>query len=221
MPSGQQTRVFLVRHCDVRNPHGVLYGHLPSFPLSEKGVGQAHALGRRLAQTPARQIYTSPLLRAQQTAEIIAGHVPGSSITVTDDLVEARFGYYLQGVKPRDVPWKRPLWMVHMIWPGLLPNDETVPGMSDRVERPIRGILETSPDQGGICVSHGDPIQAFWVRHTGRPAWALHRLQCAKGGMLELDYVDRALMSIEYRPPVVEPPSTAEADRTTEAGDVA
>ena len=32
------TRLHLVRHCDVRNPRGVLYGHLPDFPLSEKGV---------------------------------------------------------------------------------------------------------------------------------------------------------------------------------------
>ncbi len=221
MSSGQHTRVYLVRHCDVRNPHGVLYGHLPDFPLSEKGVGQAHALGQSLAQTPARQIFTSPLLRAQQTAEIIAGRIPGTSITVTDDLVEARFGYYLEGVQPKHVPWKRPLWMVHMIWPGLLPNDETVSGMSERVERPIRHILETSPDHGGICVSHGDPIQAFWVHHTGRPAWALHRLQCAKGGMLELDYVDGVLVSIVYRPPSVAPPSTAEADRESQVGGVA
>src|SRR5579884_1339049 len=36
------TRLYLVRHCDVRNPRGVLYGHLPEFPLSDKGVRQAH-----------------------------------------------------------------------------------------------------------------------------------------------------------------------------------
>jgi broad specificity phosphatase PhoE len=201
MSSAQHTRVYLARHCDVRNPQGVLYGHLPGFPLSEKGVLQAHALGRRLARTPARQICSSPLLRAQQTAEIIAGHITGSSITITPDLVEARFGYYLQGVKPKHVPWKRPLWMVHMIRPGMLPHDESVDAMSTRVERPIRQILEKHPDEGGICVSHGDPIQAFWVRSTGRPAWALHRLDCAKGGVLELDYRGGVLMGIVYRPP--------------------
>ena len=76
-----------------------------------------------------------------------------------------------------------------------------------------------TPQDGGICVSHGDPIQAFWVRSEGRPAWALHRLQCAKGGMLELDYVEGMLTSTVYRPPSagVDAPATAESA----AGDVA
>jgi broad specificity phosphatase PhoE len=214
------TRVHLVRHCDVRNPAGVLYGHLPDFPLNEKGTRQAHALGRHLSTTGARQIHTSPLERARQTAEIIASHVPGSTITTTEDLIEARFGRYVQGVRPAQVPWRRPLWMIHMVWPGLLRNDESVEEMAARVERPIRRILATTPDEGGICVSHGDPIQAFWVRSEGRPAWALHRLQCAKGGMLELDYVDGTLRGTTYRPPPSDE-ARAAASSQSEAGDVA
>jgi broad specificity phosphatase PhoE len=214
------TRVYLARHCDVQNPRGVLYGHLPNFPLSEKGVRQAHSLGRRLASTGARQIYTSPLERAVQTAEIISSHIPGSTITLSDDLVEARFGRYLQGIRPPQVPWRRPLWLIHMIWPGLLPNDERVGEMAARVERAIRELLASQPVDGGICVSHGDPIQAFWVRAEGRPAWALHRLQCAKGGMLELDYLEGRLTSTVYRPPSADSIEAAET-RQSEAGDVA
>lgn len=108
MPHPPSTRVHLVRHCDVHNPQGVLYGHLPNFPLSEKGVRQAHSLGQRLARTDAQQIYSSPLARAVQTAEIIGSHIPGSTITLTEDLVEARFGRYLQGIRPAQVPWRRP-----------------------------------------------------------------------------------------------------------------
>jgi broad specificity phosphatase PhoE len=220
MPSTSHTRVYLARHCDVRNPRGVLYGHLPNFPLSEKGVRQAHTLGRYLSTTGARQIHTSPLERAQETAEIIAGHIPGSTITVSDGLVEAGFGRYLQGVRPAHVPWRRPLWMIHMVWPGLLPGDERVGEMAARVERPIRRILTSSPAEGGICVSHGDPIQAFWVRSEGRPSWALHRLQCAKGGMLELDYIDGKLQATTYRPPHADEASSV-PNSQSEAGDVA
>ncbi len=219
MPQPTSTRVYLARHCDVRNPHGVLYGHLPNFPLSEKGVRQAHDLGHRLATTRARQIFSSPLERAVQTAEIISSHIPGSTVTLTEDLDEARFGRYLQGIRPAHVPWKRPLWMIHMVWPGLLPNDERVNDMAVRVERPIRRLLALHPEEGGICVSHGDPIQAFWVRSEGRRSWALHRLQCAKGGMLELDYLDGMLTSTVYVPP-----STGDAAAPrgeSQAGDVA
>ncbi len=219
MPEPGTTRVFLARHCDVHNPRGVLYGHLPDFPLSEKGIRQAHALGRYLATTGATVILASPLLRAQQTAEIIAGHIAGATLTTTDDLVEARFGHYLEGVKPTHVPWRRPLWLIHMLLPGLLPNDESVEEMAARVERPIRRVLETQPVEGGILVSHGDPIQAFWVRSEGRPSWALHRLQCAKGGTLELDYVDGRLTGTVYRPPRADVALPAASQ--SEAGDVA
>ncbi|MDQ2961383.1 MAG: histidine phosphatase family protein [Candidatus Dormibacteraeota bacterium] len=214
MSSAQRTRVYLARHCDVRNPQGVLYGHLPDFPLSEKGVVQAHAMGAYLASSTARTIFASPLERAQQTAQIIAEHIPGAEIITTDDLVEARFGLYLQGVRPKEVPRKRPLWLVHMVRPGLLSNDETVSAMAARVQRPIDRILESTPVDGGICVSHGDPIQAFWVRADGRRDWALHRLQCAKGGMLELDYADHRLVRTHYRPPksTGAPVSTAPAE---------
>src|ERR1700680_314953 len=108
------TRLYLVRHCDVRNPKGVLYGHLPDFPLSDKGVAQAHALGRYFAEKKIPQIYSSPLDRARETAEIIASYLDSVPIIYTDDLIETRFGLYLQGVPPKQVPWRRPLWFVQI-----------------------------------------------------------------------------------------------------------
>jgi len=196
-----RTRVYLVRHCEVENPQGILYGHLPGFRLSDRGVRQAHALGRRLAGSPVRQVYASPLERAQQTARIIASHLDGAIVTTTPELTEARFGAYLQGVRPRDVPWRRPLWFVHMLWPGLLRRDESVPELAARVRAPVDRLLRDHPGQGGVCVSHGDPIQAFWVEAEGRHPFALHRLQCAKGGMLELEYAGSRLADKHYRRP--------------------
>jgi broad specificity phosphatase PhoE len=214
------TRLYLVRHCDVRNPKGVLYGHLPDFPLSDKGVAQAHVLGRYFAQKKIPQIYSSPLDRARETAEIIASYLDSVPITYTDDLIETRFGLYLQGVPPKQVPWRRPLWFVHMVWPGLLASDESVAGLATRIRRPLMRLLADHPGQGGLCVSHGDPIQGFWVAAEGRPRYALHRLQCAKGGLLELDYEGEALRTLAYLPPAriaqlaPEPGQTAAGSRS-------
>lgn len=201
MPEPIITPVHLVRHCDVENPQGVLYGHLPGFGLSERGVRQAHALGRRFAGTAVGQIYASPLERAQQTAAIIASHLDGVPVTTTPELVEARFGRYLQGVRPRDVLWRRPLWLIHMVRPGLLPIDESVAEMAARVRAPMERLVRDHPGRGGICVSHGDPIQAFWVEAERRGPFGLHRLQCAKGGRLEVDYVDGRYAAKRYIPP--------------------
>jgi broad specificity phosphatase PhoE len=208
------TRLHLVRHCDVRNPKGVLYGHLPDFPLSEKGVKQAHALGRYFATRSIPQIYSSPLERARQTAEIIASYLDDVPITYTKDLIETRFGLYLQGVPPTQVPWRRPLWYVHMAWPGLLPNDESVAGLAARLQRPLTSLLTEHSGEGGICVSHGDPIQGFWVTADRRPRYALHRLQCAKGGVLELDYRGMALEKLAYLSPARIAELAPEADQT-------
>ena len=210
----QRARLYLVRHCDVANPRGVLYGYLPGFGLSEKGLAQAEEIGRRLAGQPIRAIRTSPLERARQTAAIIARHLDDATVVPDDDLVEARFSLYLQGVPYAQVPWRRPLWWVHMVWPGLLRRDETVTAMADRIERALQRLLESFPEGGGICISHGDPIQAFWIRHLGRRPWALHHLQCAKGGLLVLDYLDRRLTAVHYVPPAV-PDAAADARAST------
>jgi broad specificity phosphatase PhoE len=211
------TRHYLVRHCDVRNPKGVLYGHLPDFPLSDKGVKQAHALGRYFAGRNVRHLYSSPLERARQTAEVIAAYLDSVPIIYTEDLVETRFGLYLQGVPPKQVPWRRPLWFVHMLWPGVLPNDESVAALAARLGRPIARVITDHPGETGIFVSHGDPIQGFWVSADRRPRYALHRLQCAKGGLLELDYAGDALRHLAYLSPA-RIAALAPGPRQTEAG---
>lgn len=45
----EQTRIHLVRHGEVYNPDGVLYGRLPGFKLSDKGIRQAQAVADALA----------------------------------------------------------------------------------------------------------------------------------------------------------------------------
>jgi broad specificity phosphatase PhoE len=148
-------------------------------------------------------IRTSPLERARQTTSIIARHLDSPEVIVDDDLVEARFGIYLQGVPYAQVPWRRPLWWVHMAYPGLLRRDERVGAMAGRVERSLERLLESVGDGTGVCVSHGDPIQAFWITYLHRHPWALHHLQCAKGGLLALDYESGKLVKVTYVPPQV------------------
>jgi broad specificity phosphatase PhoE len=200
--SKETTVCFLARHCDVANPKGVSYGHLPNFGLSPKGETQGRAMGRYLAREPVQAIYSSPLQRAQETALLVqrqlAHPVP---ILERPDLVEAEFARYLQGTRHKDILWRKPLWYVHMIWPGLVPGDESVGAMHQRLHAVISEGLSEHRGQAFVCLSHGDPIQAFWVTTDGRPPWALHRLQCAKGGLLKLTYRGDSLTEKVYLSP--------------------
>lgn len=196
------TRCYLARHCDVANPDGILYGHLPNFGLSAKGRRQGEVMGKYLASAGVRAIYTSPLQRAQETAGLLASELsPPPSVLLRPGLVEAEFGRYLQGTRYREVVWRKPRWWVHMVWPGLVPGDESMGAMARRVGQVIDEGLREHPGEAFVCISHGDPIQAFWATSDRRLPWALHQLQCSKGGMLELHYRGLELAAKNYLSP--------------------
>ncbi len=57
----EQTRIHLVRHGEVYNPDGVLYGRLPGFRLSDKGIAQAEAVAEALAGRDIVAVIASPV----------------------------------------------------------------------------------------------------------------------------------------------------------------
>ncbi|NQX47329.1 histidine phosphatase family protein [Paenibacillus tritici] len=67
------TRIGLIRHGSTRwNQEGRVQGHTDN-PLDEEGFRQAAVLAERLSRESWEYIYASDLLRARQTAEVIAG----------------------------------------------------------------------------------------------------------------------------------------------------
>jgi broad specificity phosphatase PhoE len=61
-----------MRHGEVHNPDGLLYGRLPGYHLSERGKEQAAAVADWLADRDIVYVVASPLERAQETAAPIA-----------------------------------------------------------------------------------------------------------------------------------------------------
>jgi uncharacterized phosphatase len=66
----------------------------PDSPLAEEGLKQAQITGQDLRSQNIATILCSPFIRAQQTAEIIAGElgVPLTNIVIIDELHERRMG---------------------------------------------------------------------------------------------------------------------------------
>lgn len=63
------TLIHLVRHGEVHNPEGILYGRLPGYHLSELGHSMAAAAAASLGGHPIAKLYASPLQRAQESAK--------------------------------------------------------------------------------------------------------------------------------------------------------
>ncbi len=85
-----ETRVVhVVRHGQVHNPEGVLYGRTPGFGLSDLGRRMAERLGERFTDAPLVHLVSSPLQRAQETmAPIAAGH-PELEVHIDERVIEA------------------------------------------------------------------------------------------------------------------------------------
>jgi len=198
------TRVYLIRHADVENPRRLLYGHLDGFQLSALGRAQALAVGDRLRSENVKRIVHSPLARAVETAELINSRLDPPAILESDpDLREAEFSRYLQGLPYWHIPLRRPLWFVHKAKRGLLPGDESVERMSDRVLGVMKRIAREHPGETMAIVSHADPLQAAWIVLDGRPhnEREMYRKAIDKAGMLVVEMDGDKPVSWEYVPP--------------------
>jgi broad specificity phosphatase PhoE len=209
------TRIFLIRHADVENPHRLLYGHLDGFQLSALGRAQATAVGERLRSADLKRIVHSPLARAVETAELINSRLATPAILEADpELREADFSRYLQGLPYWQIPLRRPLWFVHKAKRGLLPGDEAVDQLGGRVLAVMRRIAQEHAGDTMAIVSHADPLQAAWILLDGRPhnEREMYRKAVDKAGMLQVDMEGESITAWEYMPPPkVEKPASAAA----------
>jgi len=68
----EKTVVHLLRHGEVHNPQGVIYGRLPGYHLSDLGRQMALAAADFFAERPVVAVFSSPLQRAVETATPVA-----------------------------------------------------------------------------------------------------------------------------------------------------
>ena len=82
------TVVHLLRHGEVDNPHGIVYGRLPGYHLSATGRAMAQAAADYFAERAVVALFCSPLERAQETAAPVAERL-GLPIVTDERLIES------------------------------------------------------------------------------------------------------------------------------------
>lgn len=155
------TTLLVVRHAEVHNPRDIVYGRLPRFGLSVRGREQAERTARFLAARPVSVIVTSPLLRARQTAQILAAYHPQAALRRSAALLEVRTGY--QG-SPNTI--LKPGFSFYD--PLKEPGDETMTDVFARMLQLLRRLVRQHVGQTVVTVSHGDPIAILRVGLEGR-----------------------------------------------------
>ena len=146
-------RLLLVRHGEtVRNADNVYRGR-SDVPLSPNGLMQAQSLGRRLSSEGITAIYSSPLVRASETAAAI-GRMTGVEPVPDEDLTDLDCGEWegLSDVEVRaQYPEIRAVWLAspHLV---RLPEGESLDDVRARVQRVLDRVR--CGEGGVVLVSH-------------------------------------------------------------------
>jgi len=159
------TLLYLIRHArSIWNAEGRWQGQADP-PLDDIGLKQAHALADHLRGEALAAVYSSPLARARQTAEIIAQtcHTP----LIFDDRLKERHigewaGLTLEEVKARYPTVYRPGW--HINGP---PGGESQASLMARAAAVFAEIVADHPDTTVAVVSHGGTLNAYLAHLFG------------------------------------------------------
>ena len=150
--------MYLIRHgateANTRRPY-VLQGRRTDLPLSEIGQRQAKAVGRALADRAIDHVFTSPLRRARQTAEMVA-ESHGVPIQLVDDLMECDVGRW-EGlswdyVRRQDGPYLD----TFEADPGTVPyaDGESFQQVQDRAVPAVQRLICDFPTGNLLVVTH-------------------------------------------------------------------
>ncbi|HVT64056.1 MAG TPA: histidine phosphatase family protein [Mycobacteriales bacterium] len=196
-----QTTVHLVRHGEVDNPTGVLYGRLPGFVLSEAGHQMAKVAAAALAGRDVTVIRTSPLERAVQTGEPIAEQF-GITPTTDDRLLESENFFEGKTFGVGDGSLKRPSVWLHL-WNPFRPSwGEPYVQVARRVAAAVADARDAAEGHEAVLVSHQLPIEIGRRYLEGSTLWHRpDRRKCALASITSVVYDGDKIVRIDYQEP--------------------
>ena len=209
--SGTRTVVHLVRHGEVYNPVGLIYGRLPDYHLSETGRAMAGLVAEHLRGRDVVHLRCSPLERAQETMEPIAG-VFDRPVTTDGRVIEA--DNYLEGVKVSlmgTVRRPKSWWLFRN---ALRPTwGEPYREIVARMRAAIRDAETEARGHEAVIVSHQLPIWMARCDAEGRRlAHDPRKRECRLASVTSLTRLDGRVVAVDYAEPAAElyagPPPT-------------
>jgi len=204
-----QATVHLLRHGEVYNPDGILYGRLPEFHLSERGREMAKMLADHFAARVAQganivHLVSSPLTRAQETA-LPTSQALDLQIHTEPRIIEAE--NHFEGLKANISEFIKPKHWFEYRNP-LRPSwgesyQDQVARMRAAVEDARLKAIELGGDGAeAILVSHQLPIYATRLSAEGRPLWHDPRKrECTLTSLTSLVFDDGKVAQVEYSEP--------------------
>jgi broad specificity phosphatase PhoE len=196
-----KTVVHLLRHGEVDNPHGIIYGRLPGYHLSAAGREMARAAADFFAGRSIVALFASPLERAQETAAPVAERL-GLQIVNDERLIES--SNHFQGLKfgVGDGSLRHPKHWTAMINPFRPSWGEAFDHVVSRMAAAVERARLAAEGAEAVCVSHQLPIWVTRRSAENKRLWHDPRKrECALGSVTSFSYEGDRLISISYTVP--------------------
>ena len=208
----QITVVHLLRHGEVSNPDGVLYGRLPGYHLSGNGRLMAAAAADFFAERPVAALFASPLERAQETALPVAERL-GLEIVTDERLIESVNVLEGKTVTLAQLVLNPSNW--RYLWNPFRPSwGEPYQQVVTRMRQVIERAREAAPGQEAACVSHQLPIWVSRLAAEHKRLWHNpNNRRCALGSVTSFTFDGDELAGVSYAVPPrrqVRDPDTAQ-----------
>ncbi len=201
MSGTPDTTVHLLRHGEVYNPEGVLYGRRPGFHLSARGREMADVVADAIKGHDITHLVSSPLERAQETAAPLAA-ARGLTPVIDERVIESANDFEGMVFKGPNNALKNPrIWP--KLWNPARPSwGEPFSEISVRMMAAIEDARVAAAGHEAVIVSHQLPIWTVRLYAEGRSY--LHdprRRQCTLCSLTSFHFVGETLAQISYSEP--------------------
>jgi len=193
--------VHLVRHGEVENPRGLLYGRMPGFHLSPDGRVMAKAAADFLAGRDVTVLRSSPLERALQTAEPFADQF-GLDVAVDERLIEPWNHFEGMTFGVGDGSLRRPAHWAALRNPFRPSWGEPYVEVAARMHAAMSDASIAARGHEAVLVSHQLPIWVARREAESRRLWHdPRRRQCALASVTSFRYRDGQITGVSYAEP--------------------
>ena len=195
------TVVHLLRHGEVDNPHGIIYGRMPGYHLSAAGRAMAEAAADYFAERAVVALFCSPLERAQETAQPLATRL-GLPIVTDDRLIES--SNHFEGLKfgVGDGSLRHLRHWPYLVNPFRPSWGEPYGHVAARVLAAMETARETAAGREAVCVTHQLPIWVTRRAAEGKRLWHNPaKRECALGSVTSFTYSGDRLVGVAYTVP--------------------
>ncbi|TDC21531.1 histidine phosphatase family protein [Streptomyces sp. 8K308] len=199
--SSERTVVHVMRHGEVDNPTGVLYGRLPDFHLSPLGREMAERVAAHLGGNDVVHVVASPLERAQETAAPIA-KAHGLDIATDSRLIEAANVFQGRTFGVGDGALRRPGNWRHLRNPFRPSWGEPYVDQVVRMKGAIDAARDAARGHEAVVVSHQLPIWILRSYVERRRLWHDPRSrQCTLASLTSFTYRGDEIVAVTYTEP--------------------